>query len=111
MFSLVPMALVIAKNYQQLIMLLMALFLVLIVELLNTAIEIVIDPIGPEFHELSGRAKDIGSAMALSMLFFVRLGANRYELWLILAFNQGRFESSIQVVYAIVAFDFQRILQ
>jgi diacylglycerol kinase (ATP) len=53
-------------------MLLMALFLVLIVELLNTAIEIVIDRIGPEFHELSGRAKDIGSAaVALSMLVFL----------------------------------------
>ena len=69
---LVPMAMVIAKSYQQLIMLLMALFLVLIVELLNTAIEIVIDRIGPEFHELSGRAKDIGSAaVALSMLVFL----------------------------------------
>ena len=69
---LVPMAMVIAKSYQQLIMLLMALFLVLIVELLNTAIEIVIDRIGPEFHELSGRAKDIGSAaVALSMLIFL----------------------------------------
>ena len=66
------MAMVIAKSYQQLIMLLMALFLVLIVELLNTAIEIVIDRIGPEFHELSGRAKDIGSAaVALSMLVFL----------------------------------------
>ena len=69
---LVPMAMVIAKSYQQLIMLLMSLSLVLIVELLNTSIEIVIDRIGPEFHELSGRAKDIGSAaVALSMLVFL----------------------------------------
>jgi diacylglycerol kinase (ATP) len=46
--------------------------LVLIVELLNTAIELVIDRIGPEFNELSGRAKDIGSAaVALSMLLFL----------------------------------------
>ena len=44
----------------------------LIVELLNTAIEIVIDRIGPEFNDLSGRAKDIGSAaVALSMLLFL----------------------------------------
>lgn len=38
------------------------LFLVLIVELLNTAVEAAIDRIGNEHHELSGRAKDIGSA-------------------------------------------------
>jgi diacylglycerol kinase (ATP) len=36
--------------------------LVLVVELLNSAIEAVVDRIGPERHELSGRAKDIGSA-------------------------------------------------
>lgn len=39
--------------------------LVLIVELLNSAIEAVVDRIGPESHELSGRAKDIGSATVL----------------------------------------------
>jgi diacylglycerol kinase (ATP) len=37
-------------------------FLVLIVELLNSAVEAVVDRIGDEHHELSGRAKDIGSA-------------------------------------------------
>ena len=36
--------------------------LVLIVELLNSAVEAVVDRIGPELHELSGRAKDMGSA-------------------------------------------------
>lgn len=35
---------------------------VLIVELLNSAVEATVDRIGPERHELSGRAKDIGSA-------------------------------------------------
>ena len=38
------------------------LFLLLLVELLNSAIESVVDRIGSEFHELSGRAKDMGSA-------------------------------------------------
>lgn len=43
--------------------------LVLIVELLNTAIEVTVDRIGPEWHELSGRAKDLGSAAVfLSLL-------------------------------------------
>ncbi|MGX1114502.1 diacylglycerol kinase (ATP) [Pseudoalteromonas sp. MBR-15] len=35
---------------------------VLIVELLNSAVEAAIDRIGSEYHELSGRAKDLGSA-------------------------------------------------
>jgi diacylglycerol kinase (ATP) len=35
---------------------------VLIVELLNSGIEAVVDRIGPEHHELAGRAKDMGSA-------------------------------------------------
>ncbi|NUW65767.1 diacylglycerol kinase [Cronobacter sakazakii] len=39
--------------------------LVMIVEILNSAIEAVVDRIGPEFHELSGRAKDMGSAAVL----------------------------------------------
>jgi diacylglycerol kinase (ATP) len=46
--------------------------LVLIVELLNSAIEATVDRIGLEYHELSGLAKDIGSAAVLSS--FVLLG-------------------------------------
>ena len=38
--------------------------LVLITELLNSALETIVDRIGPEHHELSGRAKDMGSAAA-----------------------------------------------
>lgn len=68
---LIPLALMIAENYLQLLLLLYSLFLVLIVELLNTSIEIVVDRIGTEFNKLSGRAKDIGSAaVCLSMLLF-----------------------------------------
>lgn len=39
--------------------------IVMIVEILNSAIEAVVDRIGPEHHELSGRAKDMGSAAVL----------------------------------------------
>lgn len=46
--------------------------LVLIVELINTAIETVVDRIGLERHELSGLAKDVGSTAVL--LSFVLLG-------------------------------------
>ncbi len=41
------------------------LFPVLAAELVNTAIETVVDRIGPEHHELSGRAKDLASAGVL----------------------------------------------
>lgn len=42
--------------------------LVLIAELSNSAVEAVVDRIGSEAHELSGRAKDIGSAVVLVSL-------------------------------------------
>lgn len=45
--------------------------LVLIVELLNSAIEAVVDRIGAEQHELAGRAKDIGSAAVFLSLTIV----------------------------------------
>ncbi len=50
-----------------------SLFLVLIVELLNSAIENVVDRIGTEHHELSGRAKDIGSAAVMLSLIMAGL--------------------------------------
>ena len=37
----------------------------MIVELMNSAVEAVVDRIGLERHELSGRAKDLGSAAVL----------------------------------------------
>ena len=45
-----------------------SLFLVLITELLNSAIEAVVDRISAEHHELAGRAKDIASAAVLLSL-------------------------------------------
>ncbi|WP_446470593.1 diacylglycerol kinase [Xenorhabdus stockiae] len=48
--------------------------LVLIVEMLNSAIEAVVDRIGSEYHELSGRAKDMGSAavfLAMILALFI----------------------------------------
>ena len=47
--------------------------LVLIVELLNSAIESVVDRIGTEHHELSGRAKDISSAAVMLALVLAGL--------------------------------------
>ncbi|WP_058912423.1 diacylglycerol kinase [Entomohabitans teleogrylli] len=39
--------------------------LVMIVEILNSALEAIVDRIGTDYHELSGRAKDMGSAAVL----------------------------------------------
>jgi diacylglycerol kinase (ATP) len=45
--------------------------LVLATELLNSAIEAVVDKVSPEFHELAGRAKDMGSAAVFLMMVMV----------------------------------------
>ncbi|SHH96298.1 diacylglycerol kinase [Ferrimonas marina] len=55
--------------------------LVLIVELLNSAVETVVDRIGPEHHELSGRAKDIGSAAVFLSLLLVAVVWAGIILW------------------------------
>ena len=69
---LLPLALYVATDYVQLILLVGAVLMVLIVELLNTGIEVVVDRISLEFHELSGRAKDVGSAAVLiSLILFL----------------------------------------
>ncbi|CAM3000606.1 diacylglycerol kinase [Moritella viscosa] len=57
-----PIALLLDITNIEKILLVASLVLVLIVELLNSAIEAIVDRIGTEHHELSGRAKDIGSA-------------------------------------------------
>ena len=60
-----------------------ACLIVLIVELLNTAVEFVVDRIGSDHHELSGHAKDLGSAavfvsLALTLLVWVLIGWERF---------------------------------
>ena len=65
---LIPLACWLNVEATQRLLMISSLFLVLIVELLNSAIEAVVDRIGAEQHELSGRAKDIGSAAVLIAL-------------------------------------------
>jgi diacylglycerol kinase (ATP) len=65
---LLPAALWLGQNVLQRALLIASCLLVLIVELLNSAIEAVVDRIGPEHHDLSGRAKDMGSAAVLLAL-------------------------------------------
>lgn len=70
LFALVmlPAALWLGSNWVETALLCASTLLVLIVELLNTAVETAIDRIGPEWHELSKRAKDMGSAAVLLSL-------------------------------------------
>ncbi|MGO3127776.1 MAG: diacylglycerol kinase [Luteimonas sp.] len=60
--ALAPLALWLGVDGVERALLLGSCLLVLAVELLNSAIEAVIERYGPEFHELAGRAKDMGSA-------------------------------------------------
>lgn len=63
-----PLSLWLGESGIEKALLLGSVLLVLIVELLNTGIEIVVDRISFERHELSGRAKDVGSAAVLLSL-------------------------------------------
>ena len=65
---LLPLAWWIGETPIEWLLLVGSCFLVLIVELLNSAVETAIDRIGPEHHVLSGRAKDIGSAAVMLSL-------------------------------------------
>lgn len=62
---LVPAALWLGQTWLEKTLLISAVLVLLIVELLNSAIEAVVDRIGEEYHDLAGRAKDMGSAAVL----------------------------------------------
>jgi diacylglycerol kinase (ATP) len=68
-----PMAIWLGGDIIERIMLIAVLLFVLVVELVNSAIEAVVDRHGPEVHELSGAAKDLGSAAVFVSLMIVIL--------------------------------------
>lgn len=69
---LLPLAFFLGRNWVEVALLAGSVLLVMIVELLNTAIEAAIDRIGPEWHTMSKRAKDMGSAAVfLSLLLAI----------------------------------------
>ncbi|MBF0184986.1 MAG: diacylglycerol kinase [Magnetococcales bacterium] len=70
---LAPLGFWLGQNATQKALLLGSLLLVLITELLNSAIEATVDRGGTEFHPLAGQAKDIGSAAVLLSLLLVVL--------------------------------------
>ncbi|EOV3392295.1 diacylglycerol kinase [Vibrio parahaemolyticus] len=51
------------------VLMISSLLLILIVELINSAVEAIVDRVSDDWHELSGRAKDIGSAAVFVALF------------------------------------------
>jgi diacylglycerol kinase (ATP) len=59
-----------ANSAEQFVLLLSGPFIVMIAEILNSAIEAIVDRIGNEYHELSGRAKDMGSAAVFIALTY-----------------------------------------
>jgi len=68
-----PLGFWLGESATEKLLLVGSLIIVMIVELLNTGIEIVVDRISFERHELSGRAKDVGSAAVLSSLILAGL--------------------------------------
>lgn len=65
---LTPISMWLSNNAVEFILLIGSVILLLVVELLNTAVEMVVDRHGAEWHELSGLAKDMGSAAVFVML-------------------------------------------
>lgn len=84
---LMPLAGWLGNSLNEILLLICISWLVVIVEVLNSAIEAVVDRIGSEHHELSGRAKDLGSAavfiaLALNALVWSALiGRNLLGWW------------------------------
>jgi diacylglycerol kinase (ATP) len=80
---LAPMAFWLGSTAAQRALLIFSLFIVLITELLNSAIEAAVDRIGNERHALSGRAKDMGSAAVMIALIAAACvwGLIAWEKW------------------------------
>ncbi|WP_323814438.1 diacylglycerol kinase [Cellvibrio sp. NN19] len=79
---LIPTAFWLAQTHIELILLISSVFWVLMAELANSSVEAVVDRTGSERHELSGRAKDIGSALVFISLLLLAI------VWGIVAFNR-----------------------
>ncbi|WP_331345650.1 diacylglycerol kinase [Cellvibrio sp. UBA7661] len=79
---LIPAAFWLAQTHIELILLISSVFWVLMAELANSSVEAVVDRTGSERHELSGRAKDIGSALVFISLMLLVV------VWGIIAYNR-----------------------
>lgn len=77
----VPLALLLGDSGLECALMIFSVGLVLIVETINSSIEAVVDRISDEHHELSGRAKDLGSAAVMLTLCLAGL------VWLLIVFD------------------------
>lgn len=68
-----PLAFFVSNSVEQLLLLIFPVFLLVIVELLNSAIEATVDRISTSLHPLSKQAKDIGSAAVFFVLVLLTL--------------------------------------
>jgi diacylglycerol kinase (ATP) len=80
---LIPAGAWLGQNAVERALLIGSCLLVLIVELLNTAVEYVVDRVGMDHHRLSGNAKDVGSAavfmsLVLTVVVWVLIGWERF---------------------------------
>ena len=64
-FVLIPLSFYVGNNWVEISLLSGSVVFVLTVELLNTGLESAIDRVGPQWHDLSKRCKDLGSAAVL----------------------------------------------
>lgn len=81
---MLPCAFWLGQTWIEVALLAGSVLIVLMVELLNTAIETAIDRIGPEWHDLSRRAKDLGSAavmLGLVLCFGIWIAALVQRFW------------------------------
>ena len=80
---LTPAAFWVGQSALEIAVLIASCWLVLVVELLNTAVEAVVDRVGTDHHELSGQAKDLGSAGVLVSLLLAAVvwGLLLWERW------------------------------
>lgn len=81
---LIPVALFLDLPALETVLLICSILGLMLTEILNSAIEAVVDRIGPELHELSGRAKDLGSAavfIAMVIAALVWIGIAGPAIW------------------------------
>ncbi|MBA3581043.1 MAG: diacylglycerol kinase [Gammaproteobacteria bacterium] len=78
---LTPLAFWLGQSPVEYALLIGSCLIVLTTELLNTAVEMVVDRVGSEYHDLAGRAKDAGSAAVFMSLLFTTVvwGAIIYQ--------------------------------
>ena len=79
---MLPAAFWLARTPAELMLLIMTLFVVVITEVLNSAIEAVVDRVSDDHHQLAGRAKDMGSAAVFLSLTMTAV------IWGILIFDR-----------------------